>query len=180
MALDNGLAYRQSDSHAVFLCRIEAFEESVCGLRLETDSHIFHSKAHLIFPISIGRDDQVSRTIMYRAHRIGSIPKQVQGHLLKLDAIARDPRELISKVYSPSVVPTDSSIPVTLIDRTDIAMAPGASRTNSLAMVTNYTPGSYVTHDQLHIRGGHQTSWLNRQEKDPEGHPWLAVISHSR
>jgi len=29
-----------------------------------------------------------------------------------------------------------------------------------MAMITNYVPGSYVTHDQLHIRGGHQTSWL--------------------
>jgi hypothetical protein len=27
-------------------------------------------------------------------------------------------------------------------------------------MITNYVPGAYVTHDQLHIRGGHQTSWL--------------------
>ena len=27
-------------------------------------------------------------------------------------------------------------------------------------MITDYTPGAYVTHDQLHIRGGHQTSWL--------------------
>ena len=27
-------------------------------------------------------------------------------------------------------------------------------------MITNYVPGAYVTHDQLHIRGGHQTTWL--------------------
>ena len=27
-------------------------------------------------------------------------------------------------------------------------------------MITDYVPGAYVTHDQLHIRGGHQTSWL--------------------
>ncbi len=27
-------------------------------------------------------------------------------------------------------------------------------------MITDYTPGAYVTHDQLHIRGGHQVSWL--------------------
>jgi hypothetical protein len=27
-------------------------------------------------------------------------------------------------------------------------------------MITNYVPGAYFTHDQLHIRGGHQTSWL--------------------
>ena len=27
-------------------------------------------------------------------------------------------------------------------------------------MITDYVPGAYVTHDQLHIRGGHQISWL--------------------
>src|SRR5260370_4122126 len=27
-------------------------------------------------------------------------------------------------------------------------------------MITNYVPGAYFTHDQLHIRGGHQVSWL--------------------
>jgi hypothetical protein len=32
--------------------------------------------------------------------------------------------------------------------------------TNSLAMITDYVPGAYITHDQLHIRGGHQVSWL--------------------
>ena len=27
-------------------------------------------------------------------------------------------------------------------------------------MITNYTPSAYMVHDQLHIRGGHQVSWL--------------------
>ena len=56
--------------------------------------------------------------------------------------------------------PTDSATPTTLIDRLSIERTPGADRTNSLAMITNNVPGAYVTHDQLHIRGGHQTSWL--------------------
>ncbi len=55
---------------------------------------------------------------------------------------------------------TESVTPTTLIDREDISQTPGASRTSSLAMITDYTPGAYVTHDQLHIRGGHQVSWL--------------------
>jgi outer membrane receptor protein involved in Fe transport len=55
---------------------------------------------------------------------------------------------------------TESVTPTTLVDREEISQTPGASRTNSLAMITDYTPGAYVTHDQLHIRGGHQVSWL--------------------
>ena len=58
--------------------------------------------------------------------------------------------------------PTDSATPVTLVSRLDIARTPGADRTNSLAMITDYVPGSYVTHDMLHIRGGHQTSLAAR------------------
>ena len=54
----------------------------------------------------------------------------------------------------------DTVTPTTLIDREDIAQTPGASRTNSLAMITDYTPGAYVTHDMLHMRGGHQVNWL--------------------
>jgi hypothetical protein len=54
----------------------------------------------------------------------------------------------------------DSVTPTTLVDREDIAQTPGADRTNSMAMITDYTPGAYVTHDMLHMRGGHQVDWL--------------------
>jgi outer membrane cobalamin receptor len=55
---------------------------------------------------------------------------------------------------------TESITPTTLTTRQQIALTPGASLTNNLAMITDYVPGSYYTHDQLHIRGGHQVSWL--------------------
>jgi outer membrane cobalamin receptor len=55
---------------------------------------------------------------------------------------------------------TESITPTTLINHEQIEETPGASRTNSLALITDYVPGSYLTHDQLHIRGGHQVSWL--------------------
>jgi TonB dependent receptor-like, beta-barrel/Carboxypeptidase regulatory-like domain/TonB-dependent Receptor Plug Domain len=52
-----------------------------------------------------------------------------------------------------------SATPTTLVNRQDIDRTPGASRSNSLAMITNFVPGAYFVHDQLHIRGGHQTTW---------------------
>ncbi len=55
---------------------------------------------------------------------------------------------------------TDSVTPTTLLNRQDVQDTPGADRSNSLAIITDYVPGAYITHDQLHIRGGHQTSWL--------------------
>ena len=63
-------------------------------------------------------------------------------------------------VAQAGVANMDSVTPTTLIDREDIAQTPGASRTNSMAMITDYTPGAYVTHDMLHMRGGHQVGWL--------------------
>ena len=55
---------------------------------------------------------------------------------------------------------TDSVTPTTLISRADIAQTPGAGRTNSMAMITDFVPGAYMTHDMLHMRGGHQVDWL--------------------
>jgi hypothetical protein len=49
--------------------------------------------------------------------------------------------------------------PTALVSRIDIAQTPGADRTNSMAMITDYVPGAYMTHDMLHMRGGHQVSW---------------------
>ncbi len=68
--------------------------------------------------------------------------------------------ERVSVSAAPAIVATDSFTPTTLVSRIDIERTPGADRTNSLSMITDYVPGSYVTHDMLHIRGGHQTTWL--------------------
>ncbi|HEY6618829.1 MAG TPA: TonB-dependent receptor [Steroidobacteraceae bacterium] len=53
----------------------------------------------------------------------------------------------------------NTATPTTVVSREDIARAPGADRSNSLAMITDFVPGAYVVHDQLHVRGGHQTTW---------------------
>jgi hypothetical protein len=63
-------------------------------------------------------------------------------------------------VVEGSASAADTVTPSTLVTRQMIDETPGADRTNGLEMVTNYVPGAYVAHDMLHIRGGHQTSWL--------------------
>src|ERR1700722_16921554 len=69
-------------------------------------------------------------------------------------------KETVNVSGSPEAAPTDSATPTTLISRLDVERTPGAARSNSLAMITDHVPGAYFTHDQLHIRGGHQASWL--------------------
>ena len=54
----------------------------------------------------------------------------------------------------------DSVTPTTMVTRGMIAETPGADSTLGMQMITDYVPGAYMTHDMLHIRGGHQTSWL--------------------
>jgi hypothetical protein len=68
--------------------------------------------------------------------------------------------ETVNVSAEPPAANVDSSTPTTLVGREDIARTPGADRSNSLAIITDFVPGAYFTHDQLHVRGGHQTSWL--------------------
>ncbi|MGA2371659.1 MAG: carboxypeptidase regulatory-like domain-containing protein [Candidatus Korobacteraceae bacterium] len=64
-------------------------------------------------------------------------------------------------VSGTPVAPTmDSVTPTTMLNRQDIQQTPGADRTNGLEMITDYVPATYVTHDMLHMNGGHQVEWL--------------------
>ncbi len=48
----------------------------------------------------------------------------------------------------------------TMVSPQEIAQTAGADQTNSLAMITDFTPGAYMVHDMLHMRGGHQVNWF--------------------
>jgi len=63
-------------------------------------------------------------------------------------------------VKGETTTAADTATPTTLITRLTIDETPGADRTTGMQMVTDYVPGAYMTHDMLHMRGGHQTSWL--------------------
>ena len=65
-----------------------------------------------------------------------------------------------SVVVDGATAQVDSVTPTTLVSREMIEETPGASRATSFAAITDYVPGAYMCHDMLHMRGGHQTSWL--------------------
>jgi hypothetical protein len=69
-------------------------------------------------------------------------------------------QQSVTVTTATSAANVDSITPTTLISREDIAHTPGADRTNSMAMITDFVPGAYMTHDMLHMRGGHELSWL--------------------
>ena len=78
-------------------------------------------------------------------------------HFMLSLAAVKESATVIAETATSSI---ESVTPTTLVDRGDIERTPGADSSNSLAMITNFTPGAYITHDMLHIRGGHQTTWL--------------------
>lgn len=61
---------------------------------------------------------------------------------------------------TPEEVGPQSSTTVSVVHQQQITNTPGADRSNSLQMVTDYVPGAVMIHDQLHVRGGHQMTWL--------------------
>ena len=63
-------------------------------------------------------------------------------------------------VHGEASAIADTATPTTLITRQVIEETPGADQTTAMQMITDYVPGAYMTHDMLHMRGGHQTSWL--------------------
>jgi Carboxypeptidase regulatory-like domain/TonB dependent receptor/TonB-dependent Receptor Plug Domain len=68
--------------------------------------------------------------------------------------------ERVTVTGEAQVQPADSVTPTTMLSREDIQETPGADRSNGLEMITDYVPAAYVTHDMLHMRGGHQVDWL--------------------
>lgn len=55
---------------------------------------------------------------------------------------------------------TQTSTVQTTVTPQEIRRTAGGDQTNSLAMITDFTPGAYMVHDMLHMRGGHQVNWF--------------------
>ena len=66
----------------------------------------------------------------------------------------------VTVTADPDTANVSSVTPTLLLGQSAIENTPGADRSDSLAMITDYVPGAYITHDMLHMRGGHQVSWL--------------------
>jgi len=67
--------------------------------------------------------------------------------------------EQVTVAESAQTVSPEQMTPTSVISRSEIVTTPGADLSNSLTAITDYVPGAWVTHDQLHVRGGHQVTW---------------------
>ena len=69
-------------------------------------------------------------------------------------------RQVVEVSDHESRLKTQSSTVQTMVTTQEIARTAGADQTNSLAMITDFTPGAYMVHDMLHMRDGHQVNWF--------------------
>ena len=90
----------------------------------------------------------------------GVIVQSDTSPVLHLQLAIEGVNENVSVTETPGQAPIDSATPTTMLSRTDIQQTPGADRTNGMEMISDYVPASYVTHDMLHMMGGHQVNWL--------------------
>jgi len=69
-------------------------------------------------------------------------------------------RQVVEVLGRESRLKTQASTVENIVSSEEIGQTPGADQTNSLAMITDYTPGATVVHDMLHMREGHQVNWF--------------------
>ena len=69
-------------------------------------------------------------------------------------------RQVVEVTGQESKLKTQSSTVQTMVSTQEIAHTAGADQTNSLAMITDFTPGAYMVHNMLHLRDGHQVNWF--------------------
>jgi len=82
-----------------------------------------------------------SAPVLHFQLKIGGVSQSVN---VSEEALAANPERM-----TPSV----------MVSRHEIQTTPGADLSNSFNMITNFVPGAWMTHDQLHVRGGHQVTW---------------------
>jgi len=74
---------------------------------------------------------------------------------LKIGAVSQS----IDVPEQSAAVSPERMTPTVMVSRREIETTPGADLSNSFNMITDFVPGAWMTHDQLHVRGGHQVTW---------------------
>ena len=65
----------------------------------------------------------------------------------------------ITVTASPADLDPESPRRDIFVDQKQISRYAGVDSSTSFKIITGFVPGSYMVHDQLHVRGGHQVTW---------------------
>lgn len=92
-----------------------------------------------------------ARILTVLSGRTLDLHQQLRPATVKQDVVVTTPVEDIE---------ANSAAATTLISAKQIHRTPGADSANSFSMITDYVPSAVMVHDQLHVRGGHQVTWM--------------------
>lgn len=67
--------------------------------------------------------------------------------------------EQLNVVAAAEEVDTDAPRRSTVISQQQLSRYAGTDASSGFRVITEFLPGSYMVHDQLHVRGGHQVTW---------------------
>src|SRR5215472_15989384 len=98
MSLDDATTDREPDAHAVGFRCVEGVKQLAHVLGGDAHAGIPHIHAHTIDVLAFGYDHQLPRAIVHVNHRVGGVAQQVQDHLLQLDSVAGDGREVLGEL----------------------------------------------------------------------------------
>src|SRR5580658_9822665 len=98
MCLNDGAADGEPNAHTVVLCTVERVEKAISGLGNKADAGILYAKPNVLAAVPFRLNEQLPRSTFNLPHRVYGIAKQIYDHLLKLNAVASDRREIFSKV----------------------------------------------------------------------------------
>jgi hypothetical protein len=99
-------------------------------------------------------------SIGFQQMQQGVIVQSDTSPVLHFELTVAGAKETVIVPETPVEATTESVTPTTMVNRIDIQETPGADRVNGMEMITDYVPAAYMTHDMLHMRGGHQVEWL--------------------
>jgi len=68
-------------------------------------------------------------------------------------------QEKVTVTATPEDLDPESPRRDIVIDQKQISRYAGVDASNSFKIITEFVPGAYMVHDQLHVRGGHQITW---------------------
>jgi outer membrane receptor protein involved in Fe transport len=95
----------------------------------------------------------------FGAHEEQLLVHSGSAPVLHVELLPAGPHETVQVNDQETPLQTVTPATETTIARQQIESYAGMDQSNSLRVITQFVPGAYVVHDQLHVRGGHQVTW---------------------
>jgi hypothetical protein len=100
VGFDDRAADRKANAHAVWLCGVEGFEQTPQIFRAQPRAGVAHPNAHALRLYAVSADVQLANAVAKVAHRLNCVDDQIQHHLLQLDPVSFNARQMRRKLHA--------------------------------------------------------------------------------